>query len=650
MIAFATNAARSMSLSMSTRTDCARSFISALRDGIIRQDLLSPAVALKGSVGREHGAQRVAFLLRKFTRFTSDIRVSEVESFDDSVGVWLLREPQAPIWTEFTIARGRIEAISAEELWQNTVSEPHQPVLRILNYPGAGQYVCNSLLDRQCAFIAAKCQPCSLDEALDWFTEKQLFHEAVSVTVSGAACIRATAERFRTYSIPITCYVNAEMIPNTGWIWPDALEYLISECDEPIIFPDEMGRRRRFPQSDEAAKTRAIAAISKTFRSASLAERLKYLDLLMRVTDENLPSQSCGAAGALCSLDFTELSGRGVRFGMLRWGDPPAAVAEEELWTAKAWLEDAVGGPVLHLAYDDAHWDARWSTEFRRIAERAGFVTAIHSGVGANTAGGDKLRLNRIPVRPEEALSTFEKRLSGAPANVANEFKGISHSNPVAATHTPVSFGDLRRLTPISDDFGWSRGLPIDRYYISKFLSSVSPAIRGDALEVGDCHYLNEFGDPATLASISVLSIAETPETTILGDLTRSGTLPAATFDCIIMTQVFQYLSDIRVALSEIYSSLKPGGALLATVPGITKADDNELDFKWLWRFTQHGIEQLMAATFGQLSCRVATYGNILSAIAFLSGISTPELNSEELDFSDPQFPVIISAYAIKGS
>jgi hypothetical protein len=634
---------------MSTHTDCARSFISALCDGIVRQDLLSPAVALKGSVGREHGAERVAFLLRKFTRFTSDIRVSAVELFGESVGVWLLREPQAPIWTEFTIARGRIEAISAEELWQNIFAEPDQPVLRILNYTGAGQYVCNSLLDQQCGFIATKCQPCSLDEALDCFTEKQLFHGAVSVTVSGAACIRATAEKFRAYSIPITCYVNAEVIPNTDWIWPDALEYLISECDEPIIFPDEMGRRRRFSQSDEAAKTRAIAAISKTFRIRPLAERLKYLDLLMRVTDGTLPSQSCGAAGGLCPQKLNELSGRGVRFGMLRWGDPPAAVAEEELLTAKAWLEHAVGGPVSHLAYDDADWDARWSTEFRRITEHAGFLTAIHSGVGANTASGDKLRLNRIPVRPEEVLSTFEKRVSGAPATVANKFKGSSRSNPMTATHTPVSFGDLRRLTPISNDFGWSRGLPIDRYYISKFLRSVSQAIHGDALEVGDCHYLNEFGNPATLASISVLSIAETPETTILGDLTRTETLPAATFDCIIMTQVFQYLSDLRVALNEIYSSLKPGGVLLATVPGITKADDNELDFKWLWRFTQHGIEQLMAVTFGRPNYRVATYGNVLSAIAFLSGISAPELSSEELDFSDPQFPVIISAYAIKG-
>jgi SAM-dependent methyltransferase len=631
---------------MSIHAGCAQSFCSELCNGIVREDLLSPAVELKASGGCEHGAERVAFLLRQFTRFTPNISIGETELSNDSVAVWLLREPQAPIWIEFTIAQGRIEAISAEELWQSRAA-PGQQGLRILNYTGSDKFSCDSFLDRQCAFLVAQCQPCSLDEASDWLAGKQSFRGAVSVTVSGAAAIRATAEHFRTHSIPITCYINAEVIPGTAWIWPDALEYLISECNEPIIFPDEMGWRRRFPQNDEAAKKRAIAAISKSFRAAALAERLRYLDRLMQVTNGTLPSQSC-RPGVLCSREINELSQWGITFGMLRWSDPPATVAEQELLAAKSWLEHAVGGPVFHLAYDDAHWDAQWSMEFREIAERAGFLTATRSEVGANTAGGDKLRLNRIPVRADEALSTFEKRLSGAPSTLVTNFKATQHLACPPPTHTPVSFGDLRRLTPVSNDFGWSRGLPIDRYYIGKFLNSVSCYIRGDALEVGDCHYLKEFGDPATLASISVLSIAETPETTILGDLTKAGTLQAATFDCIIMTQVFQYLSDIRTALDEIYLSLKPGGVLLATVPGITKTDDNDVDFKWLWRFTQYGIEKLMAATFGRPNCSIATYGNVLTAIAFLSGISTPELKAEELDFLDPQFPVIISAHATK--
>ena len=35
-----------------------------------------------------------------------------------------------------------------------------------------------------------------------------------------------------------------------------------------------------------------------------------------------------------------------------------------------------------------------------------------------------------------------------------------------------VDFGGLRRLTPVSRAFGFDRGLPIDRYYIERFLAA----------------------------------------------------------------------------------------------------------------------------------------------------------------------------------
>ena len=40
-----------------------------------------------------------------------------------------------------------------------------------------------------------------------------------------------------------------------------------------------------------------------------------------------------------------------------------------------------------------------------------------------------------------------------------------------------VQLGSLRRVTPLSRDFGYDRGLPIDRHYIERFLSAhVDPA------------------------------------------------------------------------------------------------------------------------------------------------------------------------------
>jgi hypothetical protein len=47
---------------------------------------------------------------------------------------------------------------------------------------------------------------------------------------------------------------------------------------------------------------------------------------------------------------------------------------------------------------------------------------------------------------------------------VTSQLKGTEYCPPL----NKVNFGNLRRLNPISRTFGYDRGLPIDRYYISR--------------------------------------------------------------------------------------------------------------------------------------------------------------------------------------
>jgi hypothetical protein len=58
-----------------------------------------------------------------------------------------------------------------------------------------------------------------------------------------------------------------------------------------------------------------------------------------------------------------------------------------------------------------------------------------------------------------------------------------------------VRFGSLRRVTPISRQFGLDRGQAIDRYYIESFLARHATDIRGRVLEIGDDSYTRKFGD-----------------------------------------------------------------------------------------------------------------------------------------------------------
>jgi glycosyltransferase involved in cell wall biosynthesis len=93
-----------------------------------------------------------------------------------------------------------------------------------------------------------------------------------------------------------------------------------------------------------------------------------------------------------------------------------------------------------------------------------------------------------------------------------------------------VRFGDFDSPNPISPDFGFNRGTPVDRYYVEAFLAAHSGDIRGRALEVGDAFYCRKFG--TGIVQQDVLHVtANNPEATIVGELSVPGVLPEGTFD-----------------------------------------------------------------------------------------------------------------------
>ena len=106
-----------------------------------------------------------------------------------------------------------------------------------------------------------------------------------------------------------------------------------------------------------------------------------------------------------------------------------------------------------------------------------------------------------------------------------------------------VQFGDLRRLKPISREWGFDRGLPIDRYYVEEFLARHCGEIRGRVLEVGDDAYTGKFGSDQ-VTSVDILNLNEdSPGTTIVADLANAPQIPSDRFDCIILTQTLQFIS-----------------------------------------------------------------------------------------------------------
>lgn len=219
-----------------------------------------------------------------------------------------------------------------------------------------------------------------------------------------------------------------------------------------------------------------------------------------------------------------------------------------------------------------------------------------------------------------------------------------------ASTVGWIELGRLRRLQPISRNFGWERGLPIDRYYIERFLSGHARDIAGRVLEIGDDAYTLKFGGARVTKSDVLHYVEGNPLATIVADLTTAADVPSDCFDCIILTQTLQMIYDVRPAVGHLFRILKRGGVLLATVPGISKICRRLGTDDWgeYWRFTGQSSRRLFEEAFQPGDVTVQVYGNVLTAAAFLHGLASDELTPRELDWSDPDYEVLIGIRTVK--
>lgn len=212
-----------------------------------------------------------------------------------------------------------------------------------------------------------------------------------------------------------------------------------------------------------------------------------------------------------------------------------------------------------------------------------------------------------------------------------------------------VFFGSLRRTKPISDDWGFDRGLPVDRYYIERFMTAHATDIRGRVLEVADNEYTRRFGGDRVTRSDILHDTAGSPRATLVADLAHADHVPSDSFDCIICTQTLQLIYDVQAAIETLHRILKPGGILLATVPTITQISRADMDRSGdYWRFTSAAVKRLFTDRFPGGSVTIEAHGNVLAAIAFLHGVAADELKRSELDYLDPDYEMLLTVHAVK--
>jgi len=212
-----------------------------------------------------------------------------------------------------------------------------------------------------------------------------------------------------------------------------------------------------------------------------------------------------------------------------------------------------------------------------------------------------------------------------------------------------VRWGDFRRARPVSSVFGLDRGIPLDRFYIEKFLAANSARISGVVLEIGGKSYTDRFGSNRVTRSEVLHAVAGNPNATLVGDLQTGQGIPVEAFDCMIITQTLQFIYDLQAAVRTLHRCLRPGGVVLATAAGISQISRYDMD-RWgeYWRLTSLSARRIFEEVFGAGAVTVDAYGNVLTAIAMLEGISANELQPAELNAQDPDYEVIITIKAVK--
>lgn len=205
-----------------------------------------------------------------------------------------------------------------------------------------------------------------------------------------------------------------------------------------------------------------------------------------------------------------------------------------------------------------------------------------------------------------------------------------------------IDFGELRKVSPVSEPWGESRGTPIDGYYIDKFLKANSRYISGMVLESGNDLYAYKYGKENVIKAAEIKISAESGSVdAVLPQDTSRGEC-----NCIIITRTLEFIYDPSRVIETLHRILKPGGVILVALPGMRPPSSGKSD--WYWTFAASSARRLFERHFPPSNISVECFGNPLAAVSLLHGLAAEDLKLEELDYSDERYEVIIGIRAFK--
>jgi SAM-dependent methyltransferase len=202
-----------------------------------------------------------------------------------------------------------------------------------------------------------------------------------------------------------------------------------------------------------------------------------------------------------------------------------------------------------------------------------------------------------------------------------------------------LDWGDLRRRHPLCPAFGYTRGTPVDRYYLHQYIREHREQVRGRVLEVGGRlanRIIHQYNNATEYRTLDLGGGADD----MAGDAADPSAVAEGSVDCIIAFHVLEHCPAPHVVIDNFWRWLAPGGTALVAVPTAQKIHSFPLD---CWRPQPDGMRSLFRS-FSAVHLR--TYGNLVAVIANLCGIAAEELSAGELADFHPDDPVLVCVAA----
>lgn len=286
---------------------------------------------------------------------------------------------------------------------------------------------------------------------------------------------------------------------------------------------------------------------------------------------------------------------------------------------------------------------ARRAKAFRAIVTKR---RALFARDPAALLLGQEREIERLAATHEHRVARRDAIVAETAALEAERARLLRELEP--ADSEGFDWGDLARTTPVSTDWGYERGTPVDRHYIEGFVERWAADIHGVVLEVQEPDLAHRFGgDRVTRADVVDIDPGN-PRATVVADLRHATAIADGVYDCVILTQTLHVIDDMRAVLRECYRILKPGGVLLATLPSASRVAIEYGPDGDFWRVTAAGARELFAAVFPRDALVVEPRGNVLVNVAFLHGLALEEVAADALTSDDPHFPLLVGVRAVK--